>query len=259
MTNLFGISIIGAGRVGWHLGQALSAVGYPIHEVWSLRQSQAQLLRDKLPTAAVAHSLNFSNSKSKLFILSVTDAALKDVCHRLLLPRDAVLVHTSGSQPLALLAAAASYTGVFYPLQTFSKEKPVAFTQVPICLEGSDAATLLLLEQLARSLSDKVMHMSSEQRSQLHLAAVFACNFSNHMLRISHELLEESKLPPDLLHPLIEETLRKALTLGPAQAQTGPALRGDLPVVEQHQKQLFHHPEWSRLYKLLSEDIMKIR
>lgn len=259
MKKALGISIIGAGRVGWHLAQALSAAGYTIHEVWSLRQSQAQLLTEKLPQAEVAHTLNFTTSKAKLFILSVTDAALEEVPHRLILPKGAVLSHTSGSQPLALIQSAAQHTGVFYPLQTFSKEKPVHFADVPICLEGSDDTTLQLLEEVARSLSNKIIHMTSEQRSQLHLAAVFACNFSNHMLRVAHELLKESGLSQDLLHPLIAETMQKALSLGPAQAQTGPALRGDTSILETHQKQLFQHPEWLTLYKLLSEDIWRRR
>ena len=256
MRQSIGISIIGAGRVGWHLGQALSAAGYTIHEVWSLHQSHAKLLADKLPNAAVAHSLNFAQSAAQLFLLTVTDAAAEDVARRLLLPKGATLAHTSGSLPLTVLqSSAAAHLGVLYPLQTFSKEKEINFAEVPFCIEASDSDTELMLGQIAATLSAKVIQMSNEQRRQLHLAAVFACNFSNHMLRIAHNLLQESQLPKDLLHPLIQETLHKALTLGPAQAQTGPAMRGDLPVLEQHQKQLLEHPEWALLYKLISEDI----
>lgn len=257
MNEPLNISIIGAGRVGWHLAQALSAAGHTIREVWSRRHSQAELLAEKLPSTTVMHSLDFRESASQLFLLTVTDAAIGDVCRRLLLPKNAVLAHTSGSQPLDVLQVNIKGTGVFYPLQTFSKEKPVNISEVPFFIEGSDTATSVLLEEVARSLSDKVLRASAEQRRQLHLAAVFACNFSNHMLRIAQELLQENRLPEDLLHPLITETLQKALELGPAQAQTGPALRGDTPVLEQHQKQLFQHPEWLRLYQLLSEDIQK--
>lgn len=258
MTNKLGISVIGAGRVGWHLGQALSAAGHTIHEVWSLRQSQAQLLADKLPNAAVAHSLDFTASEAHLFLLTVTDTAVEDVARRLLLPKGSVLAHTSGSLHLDVLQlSAAENFGVFYPLQTFSKEKNINFAEVPFCIDGSSGSTTLLLEDIAHSLSQKVIRMSSSQRRQLHLAAVFACNFSNHMLRIANELLKESSLPEDLLHPLIQETLQKALALGPAQAQTGPAARGDAAVLEQHQKQLFQHPEWLHLYKSISEDISR--
>lgn len=258
MRHKIGISIIGAGRVGWHLGQALSAAGFSIHEVWSLRQSQARLLADKLPEAAVSPSLDFSQSKAQLFLLTITDTAVEGIARQLQLPKGSLLAHTSGSLPLsALQGAAATYTGVFYPLQTFSKEKEVNFSHIPFCIEGSDSAALLLLEAVASSLSHKVVRMDGEQRRQLHLAAVFACNFSNHLLRIAHELLEAGNLPPDLLHPLIEETLQKALRLGPAQAQTGPAIRGDATVIEQHQKLLFRQPEWAQLYKLLSDDIRK--
>ncbi|MBW3544532.1 MAG: DUF2520 domain-containing protein [Bacteroidetes bacterium] len=255
MTAKFGISIIGAGRVGWHLAQALSAAGYTIHEVWSLRHSQAELLTEKLPNAVATHSLDLTASKARLFLLTVTDAALEDTSRRLILPPGAVLAHTSGSQPLEVLQSAARQSGVFYPLQTFSKEKAVDFANIPVCIEASDEETTGLLEQVAYELSNHVIRLSAAQRRQLHLAAVFACNFSNYMLRIAHELLEESSMPADLLHPLIEETLQKALTLGPQQAQTGPALRGDTPILELHQKQLFRHPQWATLYKLISDDI----
>lgn len=258
MTNSIGISIIGAGRVGWHLGQALSAAGYTIHEVWSLRQGQAQLLADVLPRAQVVSSLDFRSSPSRLFLLTVTDAAIEDMSRRLILPKGALLAHSSGSQPLEVLQTTGQATGVFYPLQTFSKEKSILFRDVPICIEGSDEASSQLLANVAGSLSDKIIRMSTAQRQQLHLAAVFACNFSNHMLAIANELLEESQLPKDLLHPLIEETLHKALALGPKQAQTGPALRGDTPVLEKHEKQLFHHPAWSVLYKKISADILSM-
>jgi predicted short-subunit dehydrogenase-like oxidoreductase (DUF2520 family) len=257
MTETFNISIIGAGRVGWHLAQALSAAGHTIQEIWSRRQSQAQLLAAKLPKARVVHSLDFSESLSQVFLLTVTDAALGEVSQRLLLPKSAVAAHTSGSQPLSILNSIAGSTGVFYPLQTFSKEKEVDLAEVPFFIEGSDPATTLILEALARTLSDKIHRASGEQRRQLHLAAVFASNFSNHMLRIANDLLQQSNLPTDLLHPLIEETLQKAITLGPAPAQTGPALRGDLPILEQHQKQLLAHPKWMQLYKLISDDILE--
>ncbi|AHM61761.1 hypothetical protein D770_17545 [Flammeovirgaceae bacterium 311] len=257
MTETFNISIIGAGRVGWHLSQALSAAGHTITEVWSRRQSQARLLADKLPSAEVVHSLDFSDSPSHIFLVTVTDAALEEVGHRLILPRDAIAAHTSGSQPLSIIKTNARGSGVFYPLQTFSKEKELDLAQVPFFIEGSDAATTLVLEALAGSLSARVHRASAEQRRQLHLAAVFACNFSNHMLRIANDLLQESDLPKNLLHPLIQETLQKALTLGPAQAQTGPALRNDAPVLEMHQKQLLSHPEWMQLYKLISDDIQE--
>lgn len=252
-----GISIIGAGRVGWHLAQALSASGYPVHEVWSRRHSQAQALAERLPKAVVSNSLDLRQSKSRLFLLTVTDAALLEVARRLLLPKNALLVHTSGSQPIDILQPRAQHCGVFYPLQTFSKEKQVDFSGIPFCLEASDAPSLQLLERVAGSLSSRIVHMNSAQRQQVHLAAVFACNFSNHMLRIAHELLKESELSEHLLDPLIQETLEKALSLGPAQAQTGPALRGDVPVMELHLKQLFQHPRWSELYQLLSEDISR--
>ncbi|EMR02969.1 Rossmann-like and DUF2520 domain-containing protein [Cesiribacter andamanensis] len=257
MENTFGISIIGAGRVGWHLAQGLSAAGHPINEIWSRRHSQAQELAERLPAARVVHTLDFSQSPSRLFLLTAADAALEELVRHLILPTGALLAHTSGSQPLDILKKTAGHTGVFYPLQTFSKEKPVDFTQITICLEAADYASMQLLDAAARALGAQPLPMSTQQRRQLHLAAVFASNFSNHLLRIAHELLQQSQLPAALLDPLIRETLEKALSLGPAAAQTGPALRGDAPVMEQHLRQLFGEPAWLELYRLLSADIQK--
>ena len=154
------ISLIGAGNVAWHLAQSLEQKNYLTAEVYSRDIENARLLCQKLVTAQATDKLNFENSKAKLFILSIADAAFEDVLEQLKLPQDAILMHTSGSQPLGILQKAASQIAVFYPLQTFSKAKKVDFTEIPFCLEANSEETLNSVNELAKSLSPKIYHLT---------------------------------------------------------------------------------------------------
>jgi predicted short-subunit dehydrogenase-like oxidoreductase (DUF2520 family) len=146
--------------------------------------------------------------------------------------------------------------GVFYPLQTFSKNREVNFNNVPICVEATEAEDLKLLMNLGKSLSEKVVEVNSEERTKLHLAAVFVNNFVNHLYAIGDDILSDNELPFDLLHPLIEETASKIKTLAPSQVQTGPASRGDQKTIEKHLHLLKEGPI-SVLYQQLTESITK--
>ncbi|MGB3619399.1 MAG: DUF2520 domain-containing protein, partial [Catalinimonas sp.] len=166
-------------------------------------------------------------------------------------------VHTSGALPLAALGGVAERTGVLYPLQTFSDDRAVDWSEVPLLIEGSEATTTELLTALAARLSEHVHPVRSEQRRQLHLAAVFACNFTNHLLLIADEVMRGVDLDPTLLHPLVRETFEKALTIGPEAAQTGPARRNDVGTMRWHEASLAARPELLELYRTLSERIQK--
>jgi predicted short-subunit dehydrogenase-like oxidoreductase (DUF2520 family) len=189
-------------------------------------------------------------------VLAVPDFALAGVAAELEVAPGTIVLHTSGSQPLALLQAIqGGHIGVFYPLQTFSKSKPVDFANVPLLVEAQDKETLQQIEQLARSISKQVQRVSSEARKQLHLAAVFACNFTNHLLGISQQLLQKANLPKELLQPLIEETIEKASRQNPFSVQTGPAVRGDENVLQAHLHMLQPHPRYQAIYNQLSQSI----
>lgn len=254
---MYRVSIIGAGKVGWRLAQALENAGHYIEEVWSREPVNAARLVDHLYSARVQETLDFSNSRAEIFLLAVTDTAAPEVAASLMLPPAALLAHTSGSLPMEILAPAANRFGVFYPLQTFSKERVIDLSEIPICLEANHRRSLSMLKELAGSLSGKVVEMDAAKRKTLHLAAVFACNFTNHLLHISEEILEKGGLDSQLLYPLIRETISKSMELGPAQAQTGPAVRDDHQVMEAHLQKLEEKPEWAELYYLLSQDIIR--
>lgn len=257
MSKKYRISLIGSGKVAWQLAQALENAGHFIEEIWSRQPAHAAQLVDHLYAARVHESLDFSESLAEIFLLAVADSAAEGVVNELMLPPGALLAHTSGTLPMEILEPAAASYGVFYPLQTFSKEKKPDLSEVPFCLEASHKKGLKRLKKLANSLSSKLYELNGDKRKVLHLAAVFACNFTNHMLRISEDILQQEGLDTGLLHPLIIETMDKSMQMGPAQSQTGPAARGDQPVLEAHLELLEDRPQWAELYYLLSQDIMR--
>ncbi len=251
------VSFIGSGNLAWHLAPALDNTDYQVREVYSQNERNAETLVDRLYHASVQPTLDFSDSTSRVFVIAVTDDAIEDIVGDVVLPDDAILLHTSGSQPLNVLAnAATSSTGVFYPLQTFSKHRKVDFNEVPIFVESGDSDTEKVMLQMARAISRKVHRISSEQRLALHLAAVFASNFTNHMLTISRDILQERKLEFEWLKPLIAEQINKSLTLGPEAAQTGPARRGDLEVLDRHVSLLTNDDALTEIYRAISQHIV---
>ena len=251
------VSIIGSGNLAWHLGPALDNAGYVIKEVYSPNPRHAAELTERLYQAEVKASLDFSTSDSEVFIIASSDDAIQEIATEIILPEDAILVHTSGSQPLDLLQfAATSKVGVLYPLQTFSKSMRIDFKTVPIFIESQPEPTEKILMVMAKSISNIVSKISSEERKALHVAAVFASNFASHMLILSKEILQKSSLNFDLLKPLIQETFTKGLTIGPENAQTGPAMRGDLEILDRHIEFLQEDPTLSEIYKIISQHIL---
>ena len=258
------ISFIGAGNVAWHLAQAFETAGHLICEVYSRDPQHARQLTGLLYDTAIQPDLNFSESVADLILIAASDDALESIIERVVLPAHVMLANTSGSCSLADLQHLVEVhsdvpvrTGVLYPLQTFTKEVPLDYSEIPFCIEATDDETEAALIKLAQTVSSNVQLGDSEGRRTLHMAAVFACNFTNHLLSIAHDLLEHEKLSFDLLKPLIRETMQKALqTHDPATMQTGPARRSDWATTGYHLEQLQElNPEWAAIYRLMTEDI----
>lgn len=251
------VSFIGSGNLAWHLAPALDNTDFAVREVYSRNKKNASALADKLYQAEVKTSLDFSNSPSVIFIIAASDDSIEEVAQEIILPENAILVHTSGSQPLSILGYAATQnTGVFYPLQTFSKNKKADFKEVPFFIESENPGTEKILITMAKAISKKVYKCTSSDRKALHVAAVFASNFTNHMLTIAKEILEKHKLDLDLLKPLIVETINKSLAIGPEEAQTGPASRGDVEILDHHFEFLKRDRQLAEIYKLISQHIL---
>ena len=251
------ISFIGCGNVAWHMAPELENAGHKVGEVYSRTIKNAKALSSRLYEANPVSSLDFSDSHSELFIISVPDDALEEVLKEVIFPAECTAVHTSGSQSLDVFGyIPISQYGVFYPLQTFSKAKRVAFDQIPILIESEDKATKKLLLQLAKSISKNVREVNSADRHSIHVSAVFACNFTNHMFTIASDLLQEKDIDFTILKPLIVETINKCLAIGPKEAQTGPAKRHDMDLLEKHMEFLSERPEESEIYKVITQHII---
>lgn len=248
------ISLIGSGNVATHIGHALAKAGYRINGVFSRTLAAAQALAGTLHCDATDHLEALPEADCCLF--AVKDDALPSHAARWgALHPDSFCLHTAGSVPMDIFEGKVENYGVLYPMQTFSKTRQVDFHAIPCFIEANAPETLDKVTQLARSVSDRVYLLPSERRRWLHLAAVFACNFSNHCYDIAARLLEKEGIPSDSLLPLIDETAAKVHELPACKAQTGPAVRFDRNVIDRHERMLADYPELRRIYELLSQHI----
>ena len=249
------IVLIGAGRLATNLGHALLEAGHDIQMVYSRTLSSAQMLAEQLHTAAT-NDISRLPSESDVFLVALKDSVLPEILPNLTRGREHQLfAHTAGSMPMTLFQGLTSRYGVFYPMQTFSKERLVDFRQLSIFIEGSNSSALEPLRMLATSLTSHVFPLDSEGRKQLHLAAVFACNFVNHCYALSAEVLQRQGLPFSVMLPLIDETASKVHELSPAEAQTGPAVRYDENVIQMQSSLLADDPLTQDIYERMSLSI----
>ncbi|TGD83346.1 Rossmann-like and DUF2520 domain-containing protein [Hymenobacter wooponensis] len=251
------IVLLGAGRVAQHLGPALFRAGYQVVHVWSRTNATAAALAKQLPGATASIDLT-QLPVADIYIVAVSDAAVPAVLTAAHFPAEALVVHTAGALPLSVFGKWPTIRGgVLYPVQTFSPGRAIEWQTVPLCVEAADTVSEATLLGLANTLSADVRLVNTTQRLRLHIAAVFACNFTNHLLGISHALLTEDGLPVELLAPLVRETIDKALAEPPFSVQTGPAARHDQPTLTHHEAALEAYPDWQMLYKLLSDSIQR--
>ena len=254
------VTIIGTGNVAWHFAPALEKAGFVINEIYGRSEEKALKIAENLYNPTYTDSLDFSTSASSLFILVVSDNAIESIVTEIVLPDDAMIVHTSGSISMDVLELTAlEHIGVLYPLQTFSKQRRVKFTTIPLLIEANNADGQQHLEEIASALSDCVRVVNSMERLHVHLAAVFANNFTNHMLEMASQLMDYTELDLDMLEPLIRETVDKALENSPSDAQTGPAIRDDSTTMEKHLQLLESNPRLEELYQLISDNIRENR
>ena len=251
------IVLIGAGNVGYHLGRELHRTGEKVVQVFSRKRYKANKLA-KLIGAKATTSLDRIDENADLYILAVHDDAIFDVAKKLAAKkcREKLIVHTSGFTPKTIFGnIGLSRFGVFYPLQTFSISKEPDFEKIPFCLDANNKKDIVLLKNLARKISKKIFLINDEQRATIHIAAVFVCNFANHLYHIADDILKKKNIPMDILLPLIEETVDKIKTNAPADMQTGPAIRGDKKTIKKHIEKLESNPNYKKIYEQLTKSI----
>ncbi|KAA9331223.1 Rossmann-like and DUF2520 domain-containing protein [Adhaeribacter soli] len=252
------IAMLGAGNMAWHLAPALEKAGHEVVLVYSRTLENAQTLAKALKATQSTDKPDFTNSPADLYLVAVKDTALPGLLQQAVFPEGSLVAHTSGTQPLSVFESSPEIRGaVFYPLQTFSKNTPVDFGNIPFCLEATDENAMFLLRKMAGSLSQKVYDVSSQDRKTLHLAAVFACNFTNHLLGISSEILQKRELDFQMLKPLVEATVQKAFSQEPFSVQTGPAVRRDETTIQEHLQLLQHETGYQEIYRLLTQSIQQ--
>ena len=250
------IVLIGAGNVGYHLGQRMRECGLSIVQVFSRSRKKAGKLARTIGVPYTTQ-LQRINPDADLYILAVHDDAIATVASSLakILPPDKLLAHTSGATPLSALGQYFQTTGIFYPLQSFSVDRPADFSQLPICVFSNQQASLQLLQEVAEKICPNVYVVNDEQRAALHVAAVFVNNFANHLFHIGEQISQQHQVPFDLLKPLIRETVNKIQQHAPQQMQTGPAIRGDQQTIKRHLQTLKDFPEYQEIYRLMTESI----
>jgi predicted short-subunit dehydrogenase-like oxidoreductase (DUF2520 family) len=246
---------LGAGNLATRLSVELHQKGFSIEHVYSRTEKSANALAEKLETDYTT-SVQEISPDADVYFIALKDSAFEEVLPRINF-KNKLLVHCSASMPLSSLENYSTNIGVLYPLQTFSKERQIDFSEIPVFIEANSPENEKMLGQIAEKISASVSVLNSEQRLHLHVAAVFACNFVNHFYAIAGEVLKSQNVPVDVLNPLIMETARKVQEMDPKKAQTGPAVRYDNNVIEKHLMALNDFPEFKKIYKMVAESIYK--
>lgn len=243
------VVLLGSGNVATHLFKAFSATeGIHVKQVYNHSKNSLAYFQDKTEITEVISEI----TDADIYIMALKDDIIPAMAAKLQ-GKQGLVVHTSGSVAIEDLGGC-KRKGVLYPLQTFSKEKEVDYSEIPFCIEANNPEDLQLLRSLAQKISGKAYEINSQQRKKLHLSAVFVCNFVNHLYAVGEQICQKNEIPFDILKPLIAETANKVQQASPATVQTGPAIRKDRSTIEGH-LQLLESGENKKIYELLTSAI----
>ena len=247
------ISIIGTGNLAFHFSEIfMSNIDINLIEIFG---------RKKTLPKEFNNSINYCNCLTKLkeadfYIICVSDDYIKKISKKITTKRNNIVLHCSGSTKMDVLSDHLSH-GVFYPIQTFSKEKKISFKEIPIAIESNSDGNLKKIRKLGLLLSDRVLMASSTQRLAIHVSAVFANNFTNYMRVIADEILKSNSIDTNILNPLTIETSEKLKFLNSKNAQTGPAIRNDIKTIKKH-LHLLKDTDHFEIYETISKEITKL-
>ncbi|HET6245044.1 MAG: DUF2520 domain-containing protein [Bacteroidetes bacterium] len=254
-ANFPEIVLIGAGNLATHLGKCLYGKGFKIAQVYSKTQNSANILAKALKAEPIT-SFTSIKKDSDYYFICLKDDVINESVSKIPVVKG-IVIHTSGSVSMGLLSEKFEHCGVLYPIQTFNKKiKKISFKHIPLCTEASNEYSLNSILQLANTLSDDVRLINSKQRQVIHLAAVFACNFSNHLFAIAADLLKKEEIDFSILYPLIVQTIEKVKSNTPLEVQTGPAVRSDLKTIEKHMELLQNEINYQEIYRVITGNIL---
>jgi len=242
--------IIGSGNVAYHLAKASIQNGISIDQIFGRNEKELQKISSELNISYSTENLQDAD----LYIICVSDNSIEDVS-KIIAKKDCLVAHTSGSLPKEILIGEYRKSS-FYPLQTFSKTKNLDYKKIPFFIETENEEDQRILTDLASKISDNVMESTHEKRKYIHLTAVFACNFVNHLFARAKEISDAQEIPFDYFLPLINETVQKISEIEPKSAQTGPAVRNDKRILELHERLL--KDESLEIYKTMNHSIKKM-
>ncbi|MEI6817923.1 MAG: Rossmann-like and DUF2520 domain-containing protein [Bacteroidota bacterium] len=247
------IVLIGSGNVATDLGKAFQKGGHEIVQVYSNTAANATKLAKELKCDSTS-KVDLIYSKADVYFVAIKDDMIETFAKKFNWA-GRIMVHTCASLPMDVFKNSTKEYGVFYPLQSFNKERKLNLSTIPVFIEANSAKTKKVMKELAKCISDKTYEITYEQRLTLHAAAVFANNFTNHLYKIASDILRTSGLEFDVLKPLIKETADKVMTLDPAAVQTGPAQRKDVKTIKKHFDLLKNFPAYQNIYEQLTESI----
>ena len=242
------VILFGNGNVAIQLAKAFIKSDFcKLIQVYSRSTPNKYFDKKSIPTTQDINTIKDAD----IYIIAISDDAISEFSKKLKF-KNKLVVHTSGSVALNDLQCDAN-KGVFYPLQSISKQKKISFKNIPICLETENEKDYILLETLAKSISKKIYKINSEQRKSLHVSAVFVNNFTNHLYKIGEDICKKQNVDFEILKPLILETAKKIKNLSPKNAQTGPAIRKDTNTIKKHLELL--NTNQQEIYTLLTNSI----
>ena len=254
-VGMMKVTLIGAGNLATQLGKSLKKAGVIISQVYSRTEDSARTLGELLDAEWLT-DIKALRDEADIYIFSVKDSVLNELISEVCKSRgEKLFLHTAGSMPMSCFEGKALHYGVFYPMQTFSKAKDVDFERIPVFIEGNSIETEDVIKSLANKLSQRVIRLSSADRKYLHLAAVWACNFTNYCYTVASDILSEHGIPFDVMLPLINETTEKIQKISPKEAQTGPAVREDRNVISKQLELMNGKEDLQELYQMLSKGI----
>ena len=245
------IVIIGSGNVAYHLAKAFTQNNIEVSQIFGRNEVELNKISEELNIPYSTKEL----ADADLYLISVSDSAVEQVSD-LIKNENTLVAHTSGSLPIETLNGDYRKAS-FYPLQTFSKTKNLDYSKIPFFIEAENQIDEKSLFELASLISDNVETSDYEKRKYIHLTAVFACNFVNHLFARAKEISDSQDLDFNYFIPLIDETVEKIHHLEPKTAQTGPAVRGDERVLKLHEV-LITNEEHRKIYNTMNESIQKM-
>ena len=245
------IAILGSGNVAYHLAKMFKEKNIPISQIFGRNEKDLQEISEQF-------EIPFSTTEladAELYFIAVNDDAVAAISKNIK-NQNSLVAHTSGSLPKEILEG--NYRKAsFYPLQTFSKSKMLQYSEIPFFVEAENEADSQILENLALKISEKVMKSDYEKRKYIHLTAVFACNFVNHLFARAKEISDSQQIPFHYFLPLIKETTSKIEKIEPKLAQTGPAIRNDEKILQLHEA-LITEEEHLKIYQVMNESLKKM-